>query len=201
MLFLHEVHSVAGRGADDFDALFHDQWLPALAQTDDARLGWFLNQSHGTGPAYTYVSVIALAGADAWDALAERVHGGDLADLAARTDALRHHSTAKLLSPIPWSPVAGLELSAIPTTAQDHGPVGTLFMEDTAWPHRGMREAYHEKAGTLYVETLKPAGESGRNILELVAAFQAAVRHRHAPRDRVVAARGAARTVAAVAHA
>jgi hypothetical protein len=170
-LFLHEVHAVAGAEADDFEALYRDEWLPALASTDGARLLWFLHQAHGTGPAYTFITLTALADERAWDALAARVHDGDLADLAVRTDARRHRSTAKLLAPLPWSPLGAVEIDAVPTEPQARGPVGTLFMEDTAWPHRGRREAYLAKAGTLYVDTLAKAGATGRNILELVAAY------------------------------
>ena len=52
MLFLHEVHTVAGRYEDEFEAAFRDGWMPTLAHDDDARLLYFLSLAHGTGRAY-----------------------------------------------------------------------------------------------------------------------------------------------------
>jgi hypothetical protein len=57
---------------------------------------------------------------------------------------------------------------AIGSAAAEDGSL-PLFMEDTAWPHRGRYEDYLEKAGTLYVETLAKA--KGRGLLDMVAAF------------------------------
>jgi len=42
MLFLHEVHQVAGRREEDFEAAYRDGWMPSLAKGDDARLLYFL---------------------------------------------------------------------------------------------------------------------------------------------------------------
>jgi len=178
MLFLHEVHRVAGREADRFEELFRDGYLGALASTSTAgetaaRLAWFMHQGHGTGPAYVYVTITALANERAWAALAERTESGDMAAWRREVDSLRHESTAKLLAPTAFSPLQALDLDAVPAEPVDRGrqSPATLFMEDTAWPHRGQRENYLEKAGTLYVDTLRKAAGAGHGLLELVAAF------------------------------
>jgi hypothetical protein len=59
MLFLHEIHEVAGAHEDAFEASFRDVWLPALAQGADARLLYFLNHAHGSGPSYQVVTLTA----------------------------------------------------------------------------------------------------------------------------------------------
>jgi hypothetical protein len=172
MLLVHEVHEVAGRSSDAFEAVYRDGWLPRLAESDGARLLWFLHQTHGTGPAYTVVTVTAVASLAAWEALNERVRRGDLRSLAADIDAMRHGSIAKVLEPLAFSPMLDVDLPSVPTaTAGDDRGDHVLFMEDTAWPHRGRYEDYLERAGTLYVETLRRANEHGRAILELVGAF------------------------------
>jgi hypothetical protein len=51
MLFMHEVHTVRGRAEDDFEAAFRDGWMPTLGAGDEARLLWYANHAHGTGPA------------------------------------------------------------------------------------------------------------------------------------------------------
>src|SRR5580704_15202723 len=42
MLFVHEVHQVAGAQEEAFDAAYREGYLPTLAQTSEARLLWYL---------------------------------------------------------------------------------------------------------------------------------------------------------------
>lgn len=169
VLFVHEVHRLAGRTADRFADLYR-AWADALVAGDGARLLWFLEQAHGTGPSYTAVTVTAAASPAALGDLDARLRDGDLREWRAEADSLRYESVAKVLEPVPWSPLRDLDLASV-ATAGDHGPDLPLFMEDTAWPHPGRLADYLERAGTLYVETLRRAADHGRNVLELVAAF------------------------------
>lgn len=173
MLVVHEVHQVAGRAAETFADHYRDGWAPALAAGGSgARLLWFLEQAHGTGPSYTFVTLTAVASFGELAALDERVRHGDLRSWRADLDGLRHQATAKVLAPTAFSPLTTLDLDAVPVVAPEpRGPDLPLFMEDTAWPHPGGLDAYLEGAGSLYVKTLARAAEHGRNVLELVAAF------------------------------
>jgi hypothetical protein len=172
MLLVHEVHAVAGRDADDFEALYREALVPGLASTSDARVLWFLHQAHGTGPAYTVVTLTAVAGMAALAALNDRMRRGDLRGVARDLDAMRHEGTGSVLEPLAWSPLQAVAFDDVPTDAVDrHGPDLPLFMQDTAWPHPGRFHDYVERAGTLYVETLRRAAAHGRNLLDLVGAF------------------------------
>ena len=133
-LYLHEVHQVAGSSADEFEAAYRDPggWMDLLGRADDARLLYFLNQAHGSGPSYRVVTITAVADGAAWERLAGDVQFGELSAWAARTDQLRYESVSKLLLPVAWSPLGDLDLAAVPAVAADHEP--TLFMEDTGWP-------------------------------------------------------------------
>ena len=73
MLLVHEVHRVAGAKEEAFEAAFRDELMPALASADGCRLLWFLHLAHGSGPAYTVVTVTGCRDAVAWAGLAERV--------------------------------------------------------------------------------------------------------------------------------
>jgi hypothetical protein len=174
MLFVHETHRVAGREADRFEDLYKEG-AAGLAKEDDARLLWFMDQAHGTGPAYTFVTVTAVQSGAVLDDLAARRRSGDLKDWEAEVDALRHGSSAKVLEPAPFSPLQAIDLSTVAGAGSPASPDGSLplFMEDTAWPFRGSFDAYLEKAGTLYVQTLERSAKSGhgKGLLELVAAF------------------------------
>ena len=175
MLFVHETHRVAGKQEARFEDLYRE-WAALLAKGDDARLAWFMHQAHGTGNAYVFVTVTAVADSAALDDLnARRRAGGDLHALTAEIDSLRHGSVAKVLEPAPFSPLTEVDLSALPAVGACESADGSLplFMEDTAWPHPGRFDDYLAKAGTLYLETLRAANErmGGKGLLELVAAF------------------------------
>lgn len=182
MLFLHEVHEVLGRSACDFETLVRSEWLGALAETPGARLLWFGHQAHGTGPAYVFVTLTALADHDTWRAVDDRVTTGDLRALLAAIDSTRRSSTAKLLRPTRWSPLTAVDLDDVPVEAVSRdGREQVLFMEDTAWPRPGELEAYLDRAESLYLPTLDRAADHGMNLLDLVAGFTPAFgtgRHR-----------------------
>jgi hypothetical protein len=172
MLFVHQTHHVAGREVEAFEASFRDGWAATLVSGDDARLLWYLEQAHGTGPSYTVVTVTAVVSPQALVDLDRRVRDGDLSAWASDIDRMRHRSDAKVLLPVPWSPLREVDLASVPAVSEvDRGPDLPLFMEDTAWPHPGRLADYLDRASTLYVQTLDRAQELGRGLLELVAAF------------------------------
>jgi hypothetical protein len=170
MLLLHEVHRVAGAHEEAFDQAYREELLPTLAKTEDARLLWYLRLAHGSGAAYTVVTITGCRDATAWSSLAERVQQGDLQEWSSRVDGMRHECQAKIVTPVSWSPLQDIELSSVPTTGEEHEL--SLFMEDTAWPFPGGLQAYLEAAGSLYDTTLAKSKEGGHSIIELEAAYQ-----------------------------
>ena len=160
MLLLHEVHTVAGRHEDEFEAAFRDGWMPTLGKDDDARLLYFLRLAHGTGRAYHTVTITALRDGAAYERLATRVQRGDLRSWAADLDLLRHEVSGKLLLPVDWSPMQDLDLTTVPTDGREHDAV--LYMEDSAWPHEAALDRYLEKARTHYAPSLEAAHRTRR---------------------------------------
>ena len=55
--------------------------MPLLAEDSDARLLWYFDHAHGSGPAYRVVTVTAVEDGAAWLRLAERMATGRSADL------------------------------------------------------------------------------------------------------------------------
>src|SRR6266568_4751639 len=119
-LFVHETHHVRGRAEEDFEAAYRDHWMSALGATEDARLLWYCHHAHGSGPAYNVVTVTGVRDGAAWERLAGRVQDGDLAAWAAGVDEMRHAVDAKILVPVPWSPLQEVDLGAVPTEPQQH---------------------------------------------------------------------------------
>jgi hypothetical protein len=180
MWFLRETHEVAGAHEREFEMLYRDAWMPALARSPGARLLFFLRHAHGTGPSYRVITWTALTGGDTWQQLAERVAGGDLSPVARELDALRHEVHAKLFQPLPWSPLQQVDLASIPTEVPNHNTNAhakralALFMEDTVHPHEGRLDQYVEAAGSHYTRELREHDAQGRALLRLEGSFRAA---------------------------
>jgi hypothetical protein len=179
MLLLHELHTVAGRDEDPFEAAFREGWMPTLAKTEDARLLYYLKLAHGTGRAYHHVTITALRDGNAYERLARRVQQGDLREWSAGVDRYRHEVKGKLMLPVDWSPFREVDLETVPVDGREHEPV--LFMEDSAWPHEAKLDAYLEAARTHYAPSLEQRSE--RSLLTLLGVFQAAL---GAPRRREI---------------
>ncbi len=168
-LFVHEVHSVRGLCEDDFEAHYRDRWMAALADgpsPDDARLLWYAQQAHGTGPAYRVVTITAVADGAAYQRLVERVAAGDLQSWARALDGLEHDSVGKLLLALPWSPLASIDLATVPVEPAEHEL--SLYMEDTGWPHAPLDD-YTTFWGEVYAPMLARS-----QLLRIEACFQTA---------------------------
>jgi hypothetical protein len=167
MWLLHETHAVRGESEDAFDALLRDAWIPRVAETAGARIAYVLRHTHGTGPSYQLVTITALENAAAYEALAE---SPALRELAVALDALRHDVDAKLLEPLPWSPLQRIELAAVPARGADHDL--TLYMEDTVWPREGKLEEYVERSGAHYAQEMAGHESRGRAMLQVQGGFR-----------------------------
>jgi len=151
MLFVHEFHKVVGKRAAAFESAYRDDWMPRLAEGDEARLAWYFDLAHGSGLAYRVVTVTAVADGAAYVRLAERVARGDLQPWARHLDRLQHESHGRVLSMLPWSPTIP-PLADIPTGGVTREP--TLYMEDTMWPFPGRLRDYVAAAGAVYRPSL-----------------------------------------------
>jgi hypothetical protein len=170
MLFLHEVHRVRGRDEDAFEAAYRDEWMPALAKEDDARLLWYCNHTHGTGVAYNVVTITALRDGAAWERTAERVQRGDLRQWLRSTDELRHGVTAKVLRPVEWSPLQEVDFAEVTTTPEEHEL--TIYMEDTGWPSAALDD-YVGFWGSTYFPMLSSRPKEER-LLDIEVVFEPA---------------------------
>ena len=170
MLFLHETHKVVGTRQDEFEAAYREGWMPTLANEDNARLLWYTNHAHGTGPSYTVVTITGIADGASWERLAERTQHGDLQPWMRELDNLRHEVTGKLLLPVEWSPLQSVDLATVPTDAETH-PL-SLFMEDTGWPSAPLDD-YIRSWHDIYYRPLSAAPARMR-ILDIQGCFQVA---------------------------
>jgi hypothetical protein len=127
LLFVHDVHAVMGERELDFEDALRDEYAGAVAD-DDTRLLWYFNSTHGAGEAYKVVTITAVRDGAAWERLVERLRRGDLSGWAGRAEAMRYGLTSSLLVPVPWSPLADLDLATVPVGPQEHP--AALYRED-----------------------------------------------------------------------
>ncbi len=173
MLLLREEHKVIGLREDDFEEAIRDEWMPALAKSEDARLLYYANLAHGSGLAYRVVTYTLLRDGASWGRLVDRVHHGDLKSLAEKLDSLRYDVESKQLLPLPWSKVQQIEIEGVPTEPGEHEL--SVFMEDTVWPFEGKLEEYVRRAGSHYLEEMRRNAQSERGtLLEIQAGFRTA---------------------------
>ena len=170
MLFMHEVHTVLGEREHEFEAAYRDGWMPLLAAGEDARLLWYLNHAHGSGPAYNVVTVTAVRDGGAYQRLAERMYHGDLEDWFRSVSDVRHHVEGKMLVPVGWSPRQEVELSTVSVDGAEHEL--SLYMEDTGWPTAPLDD-YIEFWDAEYFQMMRQVPVE-RRILEIEACFQVA---------------------------
>ncbi len=149
MIFVHEVHEVAGGKMDEFGAAVRDVWRPLVEEERTARLLWFWELTHGTGASYQAVSITAVRDWAAWgDVVARSARDPRFADWQRLVWTLRREVTAKILLPTPWSPLVAVDLDApLPTRAVD---VPALYLHDTGWPFTGKLDEYVAALGNVF---------------------------------------------------
>ena len=81
--------------------------------------------------------------------------------------------TAKLLVPLPWSPLQSIDLAAVPSEAPPVHEL-SLFMEDTVWPDEDQLETYVERSGNHYLAEMRRNAERGGTLLTILAGFRTA---------------------------
>ena len=77
---------------------------------------------------------------------------------------------AKLLEPLPWSPLQRIDPAAVPAAGADHEL--TLYMEDTVWPREGKLEEYVAKSGAHYAQEMAGHESRGHAMLKVQGGFR-----------------------------
>jgi NIPSNAP protein len=148
MIYLHEVHEVAGGRMEEFGDAVHTQWRPLVEEDGSARLLWFWHLTHGTGASYQAVSITAVRDWTAWGALVARSAADErFREWQRRVWTLRREVTAKILLPVRWSPLREPDLTVGSAPASD---APAMYLHDTGWPFPGKLEEYVEALGSIF---------------------------------------------------
>lgn len=158
VLFWQEVHEIAGGQMPAFHAAVRDVWRPLIEDGGHARLLWFWDHAHGTGPSYHAVSLAAVRDWAAWATLVERRTASEAARTWRReAGALRRRVTGKVLLPVAWSPLQEVDLGA-PDLPLARDPDSALHLHDTGWPYPGRLDDYVEALGRIFHPQTRRSG-------------------------------------------
>jgi hypothetical protein len=149
MIFLHETHEVVAGEMHAFEDAVRTLWRPLVEERREARLLWFWEHTHGTGPSYQAVSITAVRDWATWGAMVERTATDRrYRDWQKRAWELRREVTSKMLLPTDWSPLRDVDLSAPPATTETDSP--TIYLHDTGWPFPGKLDDYTAALGSVF---------------------------------------------------
>jgi NIPSNAP len=149
MIFLHETHEIVAGKATAFEEAVRTGWRPLVEERGDARLLWFWEHTHGTGPSYQAISITAVRDWATWGALVERGRtDARFRDWDKRAWELRRDVTRKILLPTDWSPLREVDLTAAPAVGTTDTP--TMYLHDTGWPFPGKLEDYAAALGSIF---------------------------------------------------
>jgi len=148
VIFVHEVHDVAGGKMAEYAEAVRTGWQRVIGERGQARLLWYWELTHGTGASYQGVSLTAVRDWAAWGDLAARA-----ADWRREVAPLLRDVTAKILLPVPWSPLVDVDLAAEPAAREVERPA--LYLHDTGWPFAGQLDAYVAALGDVYLPQIR----------------------------------------------
>ena len=149
MIFLHETHEIVAGEADAFEDAVRTGWRPLVEERGEARLLWFWEHTHGTGPSYQAISITAVRDWATWGALVERSRSDPrFREWDRRAWTLRREATRKILLPTEWSPLRDIDLAAPAASATTDTPA--MYLHDTGWPFPGKLEDYATALGSVF---------------------------------------------------
>lgn len=150
MLFVHEVHEVAGQAGAAFEELLRDRWAPALGRDSETRLVWCARSMPGAVSFPELITLTALSDGAALERFGTRMRRGDLREDAAALDARRVRVTRRIVSQLEFSPLE-IDLAAIPTHPEPYREQGEMYVHDFVPPRLGMQREYEAKMGEVFV--------------------------------------------------
>jgi len=148
MIYVHEVHEVLGGKMDEFGDAIRTEWRPLVEADGHARLLWYWELTHGTGPSYQAVSITAVRDWTTWGAFVARAGEPHRREWQKRIGTLRREVTSKILVPTPWSPLQEVDLTAAAAASEVETPA--LYLHDTGWPFAGKLEEYVDALGSIF---------------------------------------------------
>lgn len=152
MFYVHEIHSLRPSGADRYEGMLRDEWVPAVAEDPETRVVWCVRSVPGSVTGFELVTLTAVADGPALERFAERVRGGDLRDKALALAGARAGMARRILAPLRFTEYAP-DLANLPVLAD--GVEDRLYIHDFVPPRIGMQRPYEDGMEQAFLNSLK----------------------------------------------
>jgi hypothetical protein len=148
MLYLHQILTVAPPRRAEIDARLRDDWLPAVARDDGARLAWVASSMDCGTYADEICTFTVLRDPAALARHGERVRTGDLSGLAVQLADSVVKQELRLMKPLRYNPFT-VNIDDIPTAPVDAPTVS--YMHDFVPPCLGQNRGYEDMMEQRYM--------------------------------------------------
>ena len=147
MLYLHQVLIVPPSRRAHFDELLRDEWLPAVAREDGARVAWVAyGMDCAVGPDDVCM-MTAISDPGALGRYSDRLRTGDLVDVGRRVGEQAVEQQLRILKPLRYDPL-DVAFEDIPTVPTEGPTIG--YMHDFVPPIQGQNRAYEDMMNERY---------------------------------------------------
>jgi hypothetical protein len=148
MLYVHQLMTAPISGRAAVDTFLRDEWLPAVARADGARLAWVAYGLDGSVAPDDVCMLTAVRDAAALERLGDRLQSGDLAAPAGELAGMVRSQRVRMLKPLRYNKFDHA-IESIPTEPQA-GPTAA-YMHDFVAPVPGRNRAYEDLMAERYM--------------------------------------------------
>jgi hypothetical protein len=148
MLYVHQLLTAPASRRVAVDAFLRDEWLPAVAHEDGARLAWVAYGMDGSVAPDDVCMLTLVRDAAALERFGDRIRSGDLAAPAGRLAGMVRSQRVRMMKPLRYSRFEDA-IEKVPAEPQA-GPTAA-YMHDFVPPIPGQNRAYEDLMAERYM--------------------------------------------------
>jgi hypothetical protein len=153
MFYVHEIHALDAAGAEHFETILREQWVPALVGEPGMRLVWCVRSMPGTASFPELITMTAVADGAALERLGTRSRTGDLRDVSSELGRHRLGVTTRVLASLEEFNPYSVELDRVPVVRD--GAPSQMYIHDFVVPQPGMQRIYEVQMREAFMKMLE----------------------------------------------
>jgi hypothetical protein len=153
MFYVHEIHALDAPGAQEFEAMVRDQWVPALANEPATRLVWCARSMPGSASFPELITMTAVADGAALERLGMRCRTGDLSEVSMELARHRQRVTRRVLGALEEFNPYTIDLDEVPLVRTDSP--SEMYIHDFVVPQPGMQRIYEVQMREAFMKMLE----------------------------------------------
>jgi hypothetical protein len=153
MFYVHEIHALDAAGAETFETLLREQWVPALAGEPGMRLVWCVRSMPGSASYPEMITMTAVEDGAALERLGARSRSGNLRELSSELGRHRAGLTTRVLASMEEFNPYSVELDDVPLVRD--GAPSEMYIHDFVVPQPGMQRIYEVQMREAFMKMLE----------------------------------------------